>query len=110
MIFIMYCPQRQYFPEFVQHHINTRNNFQRPRSNSYSNFYNPSWPEHQNHMWVGSHQPFEQPHAPTKADWEIAVDKLLQPFKQSAAPAKSSLKIFLEKLEDSFQTGFDQIS
>ncbi|TQD89799.1 hypothetical protein C1H46_024623 [Malus baccata] len=28
-------------------------------------------------MWVGSHQPFEQPHAPAKADWEIAVEKLL---------------------------------
>ncbi|CAN6583723.1 unnamed protein product [Malus baccata var. baccata] len=44
----MYCPEWQYFLEFVQHRINMRNNFQRPKCDSYSIFYNPLWPEHKN--------------------------------------------------------------
>ncbi|RXH78900.1 hypothetical protein DVH24_006970 [Malus domestica] len=65
------------------HHINMRNNFQRPRFDPYSNFYNPSWPEHQNPMWEPSHHLFGQPIVLTNADWENAIENMAKSFENN---------------------------
>ena len=76
------CPHKDAFPEFTAEQVNAFNNFQRPRHDPYSNFYNPSWRDHPNLKWDKDQhakpqfqQQVQQPTAP-KAAWEIAIEKL----------------------------------
>ncbi|CAN6691669.1 unnamed protein product [Malus baccata var. baccata] len=54
---ITQCPNKDSYPELVQKHVNMVNNFIRPRSDLYSNTYNPGWKNHPNLSWGGNQQP-----------------------------------------------------
>ncbi|XP_050117663.1 uncharacterized protein LOC126595398 [Malus sylvestris] len=76
------CPHKDAYPEFIVEQVNSFNNFQRPRYDPYSNFYNPGWRDHPNlkwdkdqHSWPQFQQQVHQPAAP-KAAWEVAIEKL----------------------------------
>ncbi|XP_050155769.1 uncharacterized protein LOC126629707 [Malus sylvestris] len=45
------CPHKDAYPEFTAEQVNSFNNFQRPRYDPYSNFYNPGWRDHPNLRW-----------------------------------------------------------
>ncbi|XP_070667595.1 uncharacterized protein [Malus domestica] len=44
----MSCPHKDVSPDFTAEQVNAFNNFQRPRYDPYSNFYNPGWRDHPN--------------------------------------------------------------
>ncbi|XP_068305074.1 uncharacterized protein [Pyrus communis] len=76
------CPHKAAYPKFAAEQVNAFNNFQRPRNDPYSNFYNPGWRDHPNLKWDRDEhakpqfqQQVQQPAAP-KATWEIAIEKL----------------------------------
>lgn len=50
------CCHKDGYPNIVEEHFNMMNNFQRPRNEPYSNFYNLEWKEHTNFKWVGNQQ------------------------------------------------------
>ncbi|KAM1087713.1 hypothetical protein ACFX2B_013064 [Malus domestica] len=76
------CPHKDAYPEFIAEQVNSFNNFQRPRYDPYSNFYNPGWRDHPNLKWdkdLHSKPQFQQQvHqlAEPKAAWEVAIEKL----------------------------------
>ncbi|KAM1313119.1 hypothetical protein ACFX2F_017187 [Malus domestica] len=47
----MSCPHKDVSPDFTAEQVNSFNNFQRPRYDPYSNFYNPGWRDHPNLRW-----------------------------------------------------------
>ncbi|CAN6588637.1 unnamed protein product [Malus baccata var. baccata] len=47
----MSCPHKDVSPDFTAEQVNAFNNFQRPRYDPYSNFYNPGWRDHPNLRW-----------------------------------------------------------
>nr|XP_028953960.1 uncharacterized protein LOC114822939 [Malus domestica] len=76
------CPHKDAYSKFIAEQVNSFNNFQRPRYDPYSNFYNPGWRDHPNLKWdkdLHSRPQFQQqvhqPAAP-KAAWEVAIEKL----------------------------------
>ncbi|CAN6711793.1 unnamed protein product [Malus baccata var. baccata] len=51
----MSCPHKDVSPDFTAEQVNAFNNFQRPRYDPYSNFYNPGWRDHPNLRWDKEH-------------------------------------------------------
>ncbi|KAM1829984.1 hypothetical protein ACFX14_022734 [Malus domestica] len=47
----MSCPHKDVSPYFTAEQVNAFTNFQRPRYDPYSNFYNPGWRDHPNLRW-----------------------------------------------------------
>ncbi|KAM1560308.1 hypothetical protein ACFX13_003565 [Malus domestica] len=71
------CPHNDAYPEFTVEQVNSFNNFQRPRNDPYSNFYNPGRRDHPNLKWDRDQhakpqfqQQIQQPTTP-KATWKV---------------------------------------
>ncbi|RXI06798.1 hypothetical protein DVH24_025934 [Malus domestica] len=75
---ILQCPEREYFPEFLQKHINMRNNSKRHWNNPYSEFYTPSLKKYIYFMWACNLQYFEQPDVPQELPVEDKISILLE--------------------------------
>ncbi|CAN6725588.1 unnamed protein product [Malus baccata var. baccata] len=54
------CPHRDAYPEHVTEKINAFNNYQRPKNDLYSNFYNPGWRDHPNFKWDRDQQKMQK--------------------------------------------------
>ncbi|XP_070679611.1 uncharacterized protein [Malus domestica] len=94
----MSCPHKEVSPEFTAEQVNAFNNFQRPRYDPYSNFYNPGWRDHPNLRWDKEQhtrpqfqQQVQQPAAP-KAAWEVAIEKLANTTTQEIQNLQASVK------------------
>ncbi|CAN6572969.1 unnamed protein product [Malus baccata var. baccata] len=92
------CPHKDAYPEFIAEQVNSFNNFQRPRHDPYSNFYNPSWRDHPNLRWDKEQhirpqfqQQVQQPAAP-KAAWEVAIEKLANTTTQEIQNLHAAVK------------------
>ncbi|CAN6572937.1 unnamed protein product [Malus baccata var. baccata] len=78
--------------------VNAFNNFQRPRYDPYSNFYNPGWRDHPNLKWdkdQHSRPQFQQQvqqHAAPKAVWEVAIEKLANTTTQEIQNLQAAMK------------------
>ncbi|CAN6588659.1 unnamed protein product [Malus baccata var. baccata] len=92
------CPHKDAYPEFMAEQVNSFNNFQRPRYDPYSNFYNPAWRDHPNLKWdkdQHSRPQFQQQvqqHAAPKAAWEVAIEKLANTTSQEIQNLHASMK------------------
>ncbi|CAN6723803.1 unnamed protein product [Malus baccata var. baccata] len=78
--------------------VNAFNNFQRPRYDPYSNFYNLGWRDHPNLKWDKDQhsrpqfqQQVQQPAAP-KAAWEVAIEKLVNTTTQEIQNLQAAMK------------------
>nr|XP_028952641.1 uncharacterized protein LOC114822453 [Malus domestica] len=98
------CPHKDAYPEFTAEQVNSFNNFQRPRYDPYSNFYNPGWRDHPNLRWDKEQhtrpqfqQQVQQPAAP-KAAWEVAIEKLANTTTQEIQNLQASVKNMENKL------------
>ncbi|XP_050150510.1 uncharacterized protein LOC126625460 [Malus sylvestris] len=94
----MSCPHKEVSPDFTAEQVNAFNNFQRPRYDPYSNFYNPGWRDHPNLRWDKEQhtrpqfqQQVQQPAAP-KAAWEVAIEKLANTTTQEIQNLQASVK------------------
>ncbi|CAN6678248.1 unnamed protein product [Malus baccata var. baccata] len=94
----MSCPHRDVSPDFPAEQVNAFNNFQRPRYDPYSNFYNPCWRDHPNLRWDKEQhtrpqfqQQVQQPAAP-KAAWEVAIEKLANTTTQEIQNLQATVK------------------
>ncbi|CAN6687713.1 unnamed protein product [Malus baccata var. baccata] len=94
----MSCPHKEVSPDFTAEQVNAFNNFQRPRYDPYSNFYNPGWRDHPNLRWDKEQQTrpqfqqqVQQPAAP-KAAWEVAIEKLANTTTQEIQNLQASVK------------------
>ncbi|XP_050104717.1 uncharacterized protein LOC126584354 [Malus sylvestris] len=94
----MSCPHKDVSPDFTAEQVNAFNNFQRPRYDPYSNFYNPGWRNHPNLRWDKEQhtrpqfqQQVQQPAAP-KAAWEVAIEKLANTTTQEIQNLQASMK------------------
>ncbi|CAN6547907.1 unnamed protein product [Malus baccata var. baccata] len=94
----MSCPHKEVSPYFTAEQVNAFNNFQRPRYDPYSNFYNPGWRDHPNLRWDKEQhtrpqfqQQVLQPAAP-KAAWEVAIEKLANTTTQEIQNLQASVK------------------
>ncbi|CAN6686680.1 unnamed protein product [Malus baccata var. baccata] len=94
----MSCPHRDVSPDFTVEQVNAFNNFQRPRYDPYSNFYNPGWRDHPNLKWdkeqhtrLQFQQQVQQPVAP-KAAWEVAIEKLANTTTQEIQNLQAAMK------------------
>ncbi|XP_070669027.1 uncharacterized protein [Malus domestica] len=93
------CPRRDAYPEHVTKQINAFNNYQRPRNDPYSNFYNPGWRDHPNFKWDRDQevkpqfqQQIQQPAAQAKPSWEVAIEKLADHTKASFDATKQEIQ------------------
>ncbi|CAN6725504.1 unnamed protein product [Malus baccata var. baccata] len=92
------CPHKDAYPEFMAEQVNSFNNFQRPRYDSYSNLYNPGWRDHPNLKWdknQHSRPQFQQQvqqYAAPKAAWEVAIEKLANTTSQEIQNLHASMK------------------
>ncbi|KAM1403030.1 hypothetical protein ACFX2I_011690 [Malus domestica] len=92
------CPHKDAYPEFMAEQVNSFNNFQRPRYDPYSNFYNPGWRDHPNLKWdkdQHTRPQFQQQvpqHAAPKAAWEVAIEKLANTTSQEIQNLHASMK------------------
>ncbi|XP_028956432.1 uncharacterized protein [Malus domestica] len=94
----MSCPYKDVCPDFIAEQVNAFNNFQRPRYDPYSNFYNPGWRDHPNLKWDKDQhsrpqfqQQVQQPAAP-KAAWEVAIEKLANTTTQEIQNLQAAMK------------------
>ncbi|XP_050133206.1 uncharacterized protein LOC126609301 [Malus sylvestris] len=94
----MSCPHKDVSPDFTAEQVNAFNNFQRPRYDPYSNFYNPGWRDHPNLRWDKEQhtrpqfqQQVQQPAAP-KAAWEVAIEKLANTTTQEIQNLHAAVK------------------
>ncbi|CAN6686515.1 unnamed protein product [Malus baccata var. baccata] len=94
----MSCPHKDVSPDFTAEQVNAFNNFQRPRYDPYSNFYNPGWRDHPNLRWDKEQhtrpqfqQQVQQPAAP-KAAWEVAIEKLASTTTQEIQNLQATVK------------------
>ncbi|XP_070665144.1 uncharacterized protein [Malus domestica] len=80
---ITQCPNKDSYPELVQEHVNMVNNFIRPRSDPYSNTYNPGWKNYPNLSWGGNQQPrqYQQSYQSTR-NLETQVGQLATMFNE----------------------------
>ncbi|CAN6579695.1 unnamed protein product [Malus baccata var. baccata] len=92
------CPHKDAYPEFTAEQVNSFNNFQRPRYDPYSNFYNPGWRDHPNLRWDKEQhtrpqfqQQVQQP-AASKAAWEVAIEKLANTTTQEIQNLHAAVK------------------
>ncbi|CAN6687249.1 unnamed protein product [Malus baccata var. baccata] len=92
------CPHKDAYPEFMAEQVNSFNNFQRPRYDPYSNFYNPGWRDHPNLKWDKDQhfrpqfQQQVQQHSAPKAAWEVAIEKLANTTSQEIQNLHASMK------------------
>ncbi|CAN6711385.1 unnamed protein product [Malus baccata var. baccata] len=94
----MSCPYKDVSPDFTTEQVNAFNNFQRPRYDPYSNFYNPGWRDHPNLRWDKKQhsrpqfqQQVHQPAAPKPA-WEVAIEKLANTTTQEIQNLQATMK------------------
>ncbi|CAN6680009.1 unnamed protein product [Malus baccata var. baccata] len=66
------------YPELVQEHVNMVNNFIRPKSDPYSNTYNPGWKNHPNLSWGGNQQSYQSTSETKKPSLEDQMSQLAQ--------------------------------
>ncbi|XP_070667526.1 uncharacterized protein [Malus domestica] len=94
----MSYPHKDVCPDFTAEQVNAFNNFQHPRYDPYSNFYNPGWRDHPNLKWDKDQhsrpqfqQQVQQPTAP-KAAWEVAIEKLANTTTQEIQNLQAAVK------------------
>ncbi|CAN6694807.1 unnamed protein product [Malus baccata var. baccata] len=94
----MSCPYKDVSPDLTAEQVNGFNNFQRPRYDPYSNFYNLGWRDHPNLRWDKEQhtrpqfqQQIQQPAAP-KAAWEVAIEKLANTTTQEIQNMQATVK------------------
>ncbi|CAN6723759.1 unnamed protein product [Malus baccata var. baccata] len=75
---ITQCPNKDSYPELVQEHVNMVNNFIRPRSDPYSNTYNPGWKNHPNLSWGGNQQSYQSTSETKKPSLKDQMSQLAQ--------------------------------
>ncbi|CAN6541941.1 unnamed protein product [Malus baccata var. baccata] len=75
---ITQCPNKDSYPELVQEHVNMVNNFIRPKSDPYSNTYNPGWKNHPNLSWGGNQQSYQSTSETKKPSLEDQMSQLAQ--------------------------------
>ncbi|CAN6562864.1 unnamed protein product [Malus baccata var. baccata] len=100
----MSCPHKDVCLDFTAEQVNAFNNFQRPRYDPYSNFYNPGWRDHPNLKWDKDQhsrpqfqQQVHQPAAP-KAAWEVAIEKLANTTTQEIQNLQAAMKNMVKQM------------
>ncbi|XP_070677228.1 uncharacterized protein [Malus domestica] len=102
---ITQCPNKDSYPELVQEHVNMVNNFIRPRSDSYSNTYNPGWKNHPNLSWGGNQQPrqYQQSYQSTSETKKPSLEDQMSQLAQHMSALSNSTNNFVQSTQNSIQ-------
>ncbi|CAN6585778.1 unnamed protein product [Malus baccata var. baccata] len=94
---ITQCPNKDNYPELVQEHVNMVNDFIRPRSDPYSNTYNPGWKNHPNLSWGGNQQPrqYQQSYQSTSETKKPSVEDQMSQLAQHMSALSNSTNNFV---------------
>ncbi|KAM1331871.1 hypothetical protein ACFX2H_043977 [Malus domestica] len=102
---ITQCPNKDSYPELVQEHVNMVNNFIRPRSDLYSNTYNPGWKNHPNLSWGGNQQPrqYQQSYQSTGETKKPSLEDQMSQLAQHMSALSTSTNSFVQSTQTSIQ-------
>ncbi|CAN6695303.1 unnamed protein product [Malus baccata var. baccata] len=102
---ITQCPNKDSYPELVQDHVNMVNNFIRPRSDPYSNTYNPGWKNHPNLSWGGNQQPrqYQQSYQSTSETKKPSLEDQMSQLAQHMSALSTSTNSFVQSTQTSIQ-------
>ncbi|CAN6583278.1 unnamed protein product [Malus baccata var. baccata] len=102
---ITQCPNKDSYPELVQEHVNMVNNFIRPRSDPYSNTYNPGWKNHPNLSWGGNQQPrqYQQSYQSTSETKKPSLEDQMSQLAQHMSALSNSTNNFVQSTQTSIQ-------
>ncbi|CAN6719651.1 unnamed protein product [Malus baccata var. baccata] len=102
---ITQCPNKDSYPELVQEHVNMVNNFIRPRSDPYSNTYNPGWKNHPNLSWGGNQQPhqYQQSYQSTSETKKPFLEDQMSQLAQHMSDLSNSTNNFVQSTQTSIQ-------
>ncbi|CAN6573952.1 unnamed protein product [Malus baccata var. baccata] len=102
---ITQCPNKDSYPELVQDHVNMVNNFIRPRSDPYSNTYNPGWKNHPNLSWGGNQQPrqYQQFYQSTSETKKPSLEDQMSQLAQHMSTFSNSTNSFVQSTQTSIQ-------
>ncbi|XP_028946791.1 uncharacterized protein [Malus domestica] len=102
---ITQCPNKDSYPELVQEHVNMVNNFIRPRSDPYSNTYNPEWKNHPNLSWGGNQQPrqYQQSYQSTCETKKPSLEDQMSQLAQHMFAISNSTNNFVQSTQTSIQ-------
>ncbi|CAN6704265.1 unnamed protein product [Malus baccata var. baccata] len=102
---ITQCPNKDSYPELVQEHVNMVNNFIRPRSDPYSNTYNPGWKNHPNLSWGGNQQPrqYQQSYQSTSETKKPSLEDQMSQLAQHMFTLSNSTNNFVQSTQTSIQ-------
>ncbi|CAN6577107.1 unnamed protein product [Malus baccata var. baccata] len=102
---ITQCPNKDSYPELVQDHVNMVNNFIRPRSDPYSNTYNPGWKNHPNLSWGGNQQPrqYQQSYQSTSETKKPSLEDQMSQLAQHMSTFSNSTNSFVQSTQTSIQ-------
>ncbi|CAN6556588.1 unnamed protein product [Malus baccata var. baccata] len=102
---ITQCPNKDSYPELVQDHVNMVNNFIRPRSDPYSNTYNPGWKNHPNLSWGGNQQPrqYQQSYQSTSETKKPSLEDQMSQLAQHMSSLSTSTNSFVQSTQTSIQ-------
>ncbi|CAN6572635.1 unnamed protein product [Malus baccata var. baccata] len=102
---ITQCPNKNSYPKLVQEHVNMVNNFIRPRSDPYSNTYNPVWKNHLNLSWGGNQQPrqYQQSYQSTSETKKPSLEDQMSQLAQHMFALSNSTNNFVQSTQTSIQ-------
>ncbi|KAM1338912.1 hypothetical protein ACFXTH_037936 [Malus domestica] len=102
---ITQCPNKDSYPELVQEHVNMVNNFIRPRSEPYSNTYNPGWKNHPNLSWGGNQQPrqYQQSYQSISETKKPSLEDQMSQLAQHMSALSNSTNNFVQSTQTSIQ-------
>ncbi|CAN6557791.1 unnamed protein product [Malus baccata var. baccata] len=102
---ITQCPNKDSYTELVQEHVNMVNNFIRPRSDPYSNTYNPGWKNHPNLSWGGNQQPrqYQQSYQSTSETKKPSLEDQMSQLAQHMSALSTSTNSFVQSTQTSIQ-------
>ncbi|XP_070667562.1 uncharacterized protein [Malus domestica] len=102
---ITQCPNKDSYPELVQKHVNMVNNFIRPKSDPYSNTYNPGWKNHPNLSWGGNQQPrqYQQSYQSTSETKKPSLEDQMSKLVQHMSALSNSTNNFVQSTQTSIQ-------
>ncbi|CAN6554873.1 unnamed protein product [Malus baccata var. baccata] len=102
---ITQCPNKDSYPELVQDHVNMVNNFIRPKSDPYSNTYNPGWKNHPNLSWGGNQQPrqYQQSYQSTSETKKPSLEDQMSQLAQHMSALSTSTNSFVQSTQTSIQ-------
>ncbi|KAM1402221.1 hypothetical protein ACFX2I_010996 [Malus domestica] len=100
---ITQCPNKDSYPELVQDHVNMVNNFIRPRSDPYSNTYNPGWKNHPNLSWGGNQQPrqYQQSYQSTSETNKPSLEDQMSHLAQHMSALSNTTNSFIQSTQTS---------